>query len=73
MFVLTGRSEVGADGVASGWVSDDPNTLNAKFGEMKWASTNFKAGDGIASLLFNLAVRVQRLDLPCVCVCSMRH
>lgn len=23
-----GRTQVGADGVASGWISDDPNTIN---------------------------------------------
>ena len=40
-----GHSSVGRDGVASGWLTDDPSTLTDAYGDLKWVTADFAMGD----------------------------
>jgi len=40
-----GQTEVGKDGVQSGWYSNDPQSMEKEFGDINWVTTSFRAGD----------------------------
>ncbi len=67
-----GASEVGRDGTTSGWLTDNPETIDSGGGSsygLQWASTDFRAGDvcifGLDLLHMSTTNTTDRYRLSC--------
>eukprot|EP01127_Copromyxa_protea_P020491 TRINITY_DN6872_c0_g2_i1.p1 TRINITY_DN6872_c0_g2~~TRINITY_DN6872_c0_g2_i1.p1 ORF type:complete len:380 (-),score=54.46 TRINITY_DN6872_c0_g2_i1:329-1363(-) len=40
-----GTSTVGSDGTSSGWIAEDPNEIEKRYGKLEWLTTDFRMGD----------------------------
>lgn len=64
-----GQGKVGKDGVQSGWYCSDPNQISNEYGNVRWLTTDFHAGDvcviGLDVLHMSTTNTTNRYRLSC--------